>query len=195
MNKALLELVDKGTNFLNSRNQREKVMFIALMGAGLLVLDYLIFIQPVVKMFVATMPELSASGQDLRALQEDYKNRDQIEQSWTKTKQALSEKEKMFIAPNEVPALLENLSKLAQTSGVKILTLKPETALSSGGDYQRIPIKISASAGAHEFGRFLAKLEAAATFFVVTDVKIQNTATDIHRHSVDLSVEAYGKGI
>lgn len=195
MKKLLIDLIDKLMNFLNSRNPREKMMFILLAGAGVLVLDTLVFIQPVAKMFMAEGPELSTVGQDLRSLQDDYKNRDQIEKSWTKAKEALLEKEKMFIAPNEVPALLENLSKLAQSSGVKILTLKPEAVMSDSGHYQRIPIKISGLAGAHEFGRFLAKLESSPTFFRVTDVRIQNSLADTRRHSVDLIVEAYRKGI
>ena len=194
MKKILINLIDKLTNFLNSRNPREKMMFIGFLGAGVLALDFVLFVQPVAKMFVATMPEWSAVTQDLHALQDDDKNRDQIEKSWMKAKEALTEKENMFIAPNEVPALLENLSKLAQDSGVKILTLKPEAVMSDSGAYQRIPIKISGSAGAHEFGRFLAKLEGGKTFFRVTDVKIQNTASDIRRHSIDLSIEAYRKG-
>ena len=194
MKKTLIELIDKVMSFLNRLNPREKVMFIVMIGAAILVLDYALFIQPAAKLFLATMPELGTVRQDLHALQEDYKNREQINKGWTITSQALIEKEKMFIAPNEIPALLENLSKLAQESGVKILTLKPDAAQPDAGNYQRIPIKISALAGAHEFGKFLAKLESNTTFFRVTDVKIQNSPTDTRRHSLDLSIEAYRKG-
>ena len=194
MKKRLIDLMDKVASFLNSRNTREKMMFIGLFGAGVLAMDYIVFIQPVAKMFVATIPELSAVKQDLHSMQDDFKNREQIEKSWAKAKESLTDKEKMFIAPNEIPALLENLSKLAQDSGVKILTLKPETSAPDGSNYQKVPIKISGLAGAHEFGRFLARLEGGVTFFRVTDVKIQNTQSDIHRHSIDLSIEAYRKG-
>jgi len=107
----------------------------------------------------------------------------------------LTEKEKMFVAPGEIPSLFENLSKLAQNSGLKIISLKPANSPEGdSGNYQRIPIRISALAGTHELGKFLAELEGGGTFFRVTDLKIVANTSDIRRHSIDLSLEACRKG-
>ena len=192
MSKISVEVL---MNFLNSRNLREKTMIILFGAIAILVLDYAILIQPVTGVFFHTLPELSAAKQQLQVLKDDKKNKDGIKKNWEKQKAILAEKEKMFIAPNEIPALLEDLSKLAQSSSVKIISLKPTNSPEGdSGSYQRIPIRINALAGTHELGRFLARLEGGTTFFRITDLKITANPLDIRRHSIDLALEAYRKG-
>lgn len=186
-------LWDKGANFFNKRNTREKIMIIALAAAIVVFLDYWLFIHPVVQVFSNTLPQLSLLESDARSYQSDIQNRGKIKQSWADAKARLAESELQFVAPDELPALLENLSKLALGSNVKILSLKtgePQEAGSSGR-YTRVPVRMSAVAGTHELGNFLSRLESGRTFFKVEDLKIMAQQADPKRHQIELVLEVY----
>lgn len=184
---------EKLVNFVNTRNTREKVMIIALTGMLLLFLDYWLLIRPVVNVFNDTLPKLAALESKAQQFRTDKNNAPLIEKEWLGVKSQLDTREAAFISPNQLPALLENLSKLAQDSGVKILSLKPIEIFekSASKRYGRVPIKISAIAGSYELGAFLARLESGPTFFRVTDIRVTEHQFETKRHNIDLSLETY----
>ena len=187
------EAWEKGANFFNSRNTREKVMLLVLAACTVIFLDYWILIHPVVQVFRDTLPNLAALESDARSYRSDQANREKIEADWTRAKDQAAETEKSFVAPDGLPALLENLSKLAQGSGVKILSLKTGEAEEVGQSrrYTRVPIFLSAVAGTHNLGDFLAHLESGKTFFRVTDLKIKAQPPDGKRHGIEMTLEVY----
>lgn len=186
---------DRVATFLNSRNTREKYMLVAFIGVFIFTLDYFLWLAPVLKLYSASAPHIASLREERRTMKEDIKNKEAILAKWESTKKDLAEKEAMFIAPDETPALLENLSKQAQRSGVRITSLEPSDA-PTGGEPKRghtpLPIKLQAMAGTHEFGAFLSNLETGRTFFRVTDMRITaDPATSERKHTVQLSMEAY----
>lgn len=201
---ALLHFVDtrlKGPkdafmNFYILRQEREKRMIVGLGLSFLLFTDYWLCIHPVIDVFTRVMPELTDKRRQLDELVTDKKNEALVLQSWETTRQNLADAEARFVAPNELPTLLESLSKLAQSSGVKILSVEPREIARSRmlEPYARIPIRVSALAGTHELGRFLAALENSKTYFRVANVKIAVNPPEPRRHSVELSLWAYRKG-
>lgn len=187
---------DKAVLTMNSRTSREKKLILAFAAAILIVIDYFVLLHPTIDTFMRVSPALSEARVRLDGLRDDRKNAELIERKWTQMRERLDTTEKRFIAPGEIPRLLENLSQLAQESNVKILTLRPvDVADPEPGPYVKIPIRISALAGTHELGAFLARLEGAQTFFRVTDLKIKEYPPDPHRHSVDLRLEGYRRGL
>ncbi len=183
-------------DFLVSRNDREKKMFLGLSLALLLFLDYAVWIGPMIGHYGKIAPDLAAAKKELTGLRDDQKNSEVIEKNFGQTKEDLAAAEKRFIAPSEVPALLENLSKSAQESGVKILSVAPEEVRGEKAilPFSRVYIRISALAGTHAMGRFLSKLEGGATFFRILDFRMGTSAGDPARHEVALALEAYRKG-
>lgn len=185
---------DAVTSFLNSRNAREKYMLITFFGVFLFVADYFIWLSPVFEIYNQASPKIGVLREELKQLKEDQKNKDEIRTKWEKAKEEIGRKDRMFIAPNETPALLENLSRQAQRSGVKILSLEPfdipKTA-SARGSYTPLPIQLNASAGTHEFGAFLSNLESGGTFFRIKDLRIASNPSNERKHTIELSMEAY----
>ncbi len=178
---------EKAVNFFNDRNPREKVMVVILAAFLVIFLDYWVLINPVVRVFRNTLPDLAIFESELKSSRDDQANQDGIQKEWLAAKQAAAEKEKSFVAPDELPALLENLSKLALESGVKILSLKTGATQEAGNThrYATVSIRLSALAGAHELGSFLSKLESNRTYFKVLDLKIAVQQADFKRHLVD----------
>ena len=185
--------VEKLNLFIEKRDQREQNMLAGLAFVVLLLADFFILMRPVIFVFSQTTPQLIAAKQELRNLEDDSKNKKLIDKQWLGVKEKLANSEKQFIAHSEIPSLLENLSKLAQNSQVKIITLKPLDASDAGSGFVKIPIRMSAVAATHDLGRFLAFLEGGDSYFKVTDLKIMANASDDHRHTVELTLEAYAK--
>ncbi len=186
--------IEKAVNFFNGRNTREKVMIIILGAALVIFFDYWVLIHPVVNVFRNTLPDLAALESELKSYRDDQNNKGRIEKEWLGSKKETSEKERSFVAPDELPSLLENLSKVALESGVKILSLKTGESEESGNThrYARVPIHISAVAGTHELGAFLSRLESGQTFFKVLDLKIKAQGpSEPKRHIVDAVLQVY----
>ena len=103
--------------------------------------------------------------------------------------------EKKLPAQQEIPDLLENLSKMARNADITIVGITPVTQKDqrepSGQVYKEIPILINARSGYHELGNFLAGLENADRFMKVADIDIKSNKTAPARHDVSLLVLTY----
>ncbi len=179
-------------NFLNSRNVREKQMIIVFMVIFVVAVDYLVWLNPVMHFLFDVAPKISPLKTELEDLKAEQRDKESIRKKWGEARVQLSDREKMFIAPDETPALLEQLSKIAQKSGVRIVSLEPSDTKSSSSKkmYTPLPILVKASAGTHEFGAFLAQLETGGTFFSIKNLKISANPTNERKHLIELTMEA-----
>jgi type IV pilus assembly protein PilO len=112
-------------------------------------------------------------------------------------KNKISSYEKRLPAEREIPALLEDLSNMAKTSGIKILSITPVVAPPREGRarkdqiYQEMPIMITAKSGYHELGQFLASLENASRLMKVVDIDIKANKATPRKHDVELVVSTF----
>ncbi len=207
----LRPLLEKANAFFSARNVREKAMLVIFAAAFLLFLDYWILIRPVIGVFTETIPKLAALDIELDGLRHDKKNRASIAREWEESRARMTAKEDTFITRDRVPALLENISKLASDSGVKILSLKPMApavekpgrgakpakstpAVKGASKNSPVLIRLNGLAGTHEFGSFLARLESGPTFFRVKDIHIATQGElDIRHHSLEVNIETYSR--
>lgn len=185
-------LKDSVQSFIQSRTAREKKMLMILAAGLVLFVDYWLFILPMTFFSQKTLPRLVAVKEEARMLREDWKNKTQIEKSWEDSKREMEALEKGLMSGDEIPGVLESLSKEAQKAGLKITSLKPlETNGSDRGFYVKIPITIHAIAGSHELGSFLERLEGGKIFFRVRDLHVQGNPADSKRHLVEMQIEAF----
>ena len=188
------QVFNNAANFINERSPQEKKMILVLGVCLILVADYWLVLNPLITSFTKVMPQLNQLKQDKKTLKEDKKNERIIKKDWQAVKEKVDAMEKSFISSDELPVLLENLSKLASESQVKIISLKPMEAKNEKvGSYKKTPIKIEASAGTHAFGAFLAKLETGTAFYRVTNLTITGDVTGGSEHGENLDLEAYQK--
>lgn len=189
-----LTFLDPAMNFLNSRNSREKIMIVALVGVMVVALDYLLIVKPMIGVFVQITPKIGSEQAALNQLKDDKRNSVNIDAEWTNLKTKLSESDQRFVAPNAMPLLLESLSKSASDSGIRITSLKPSVpSKAETPGFSRVPIRVNATGGGHELGRFLAKLESGKTFFKITNLKISGNEQEPKRHLIEIEAEAYRK--
>ena len=181
-------------NFVNSRPPRERLLLVALAVACLFFADYFLWLAPVTRSLMETLPVLSSLKQERRQLKEDQKNEALLREKWQKTEADLEEKEKRIAASNQTASLLENLSRLASASGVRILSLKPDEGSPPPGKlYYSVPVHIDCLAGTHELGAFLNRLEAGDVYFRVSNLKIAANPNNERKHSIEMTVETFRK--
>jgi type IV pilus assembly protein PilO len=106
--------------------------------------------------------------------------------------------EKKLPAEQEVPSLLENLSKMARNANTTIASITPVPASTVKGQrerggqvYKEMPISITARSGYHELGRFIDHLENGDRFIKVVNISIKANATTPRKHDVGLIVYTY----
>lgn len=182
--------------FWNTRSTREKNMILVLLFLAILFVDYSLFIRPVQGFYATTMPKLAEVKRELKTLKEDRKNKEAIQSGWEKAKASLAEQEKKFIDWDEISFLIQRLSEMAASSGIKVVGIQPSDIQHSAGakgGYVAISVELSAFSGTHELGRFLEKIETGGLFLKVVQIEIRENPADYRRHSVRLKIQSFRK--
>lgn len=182
-------------DFINSRSVREKFLILGFGGLIFLSLDYFLWLSPVIHTLARTVPAYMAAETDLQNMRDDKKNEADIKARLERLETELAAQEKRIEAADQIDALLEGLSKEASQSGVRITSLSPseEGPRVKVGAYTSLPIDIKATAGTHELGDFLSRLEAGETAFKILDLKINENTQNPKKHLVQIKVETYRK--
>lgn len=105
---------------------------------------------------------------------------------------------------SEMPNILQDISRLAGESKVKILKVEPmrqerltktqpkqSEARSALPIYMGIPIKIEAKGGYHSLGRFINKIENSENFMSIADLNVESNPVDMYSHDIRLLIVAY----
>ena len=189
----LKERFGRVTRFVNARSARERLFIIVFSLIFVLFADVFGWLLPVSQLLTHRLSLISAAQTELDSLKDDKQNEALIRKKWDSIQKELMDNETR-LSSGQVSSLLENLSKLATESGVKIVSLKPtETTAPAGKKYFAVPVQISAVAGTHELGMFLEKLEAGGTFFKITDIKISANPVNERKHAIEMMTETYRK--
>ena len=100
-----------------------------------------------------------------------------------------------LISQQEIPSLLENLSKMAKNANITIVSITPVTSNSQkeakSQVYEEIPILITAKSGYHELGHFLSNLENGDRFMKIINISVKTNTTAPKKHDVELMVHTY----
>jgi Tfp pilus assembly protein PilO len=117
-------------------------------------------------------------------------------------KKEIDELAKMVITEGDMPKALENISKFADISVVRILKIRPildpgttDLKLSNKGSvkgqevFSRRKISIFAKCGFNQLGRFMALLESSLIFFDIKSIEIQTDQQDYTKHTVTINLE------
>jgi len=83
----------------------------------------------------------------------------------------------MIIGPQDLPKVLESISRFADIASVRILRIRPVDVARSGGSegdkFVRQKISITAKSGYHQLGRFVGLLESAPIFIDIKNLEVK----------------------
>ncbi|OGW75003.1 MAG: hypothetical protein A2Z72_00575 [Omnitrophica bacterium RBG_13_46_9] len=160
------------------------------------VLYFILFLRPTLAKLFEIIPELKELRQNIKVVRDDLRFEEKLKTRLEGLQEVLGEYENKLSREKELPKFLENLSKMARSSGVKILGITPlirtEKQKSGAGDiYQEVPIIIGAQSGYHEFGAFINRLENDPRYMQISDIKMQASRNNPRRHEIEFVVYAY----
>lgn len=181
---------------IDIKNPKHQMVILGVLISILLaILYFYLLLKPQAIRVVSAAVKNGKMKSDLKTMEGEIANIPKYSQEITAYKDKVERYERMLPAEQEIPNLLESLSGMAKSSGVKIVGITPvavpEDKKQQGLIYQEIPILISAKSGYHELGNFLAKLEDADRFMKVGDIEINANRVTPKRHDVELLVLTY----
>lgn len=178
--------------------EKQKLMILfGIFGVAALVMYYSLLLKPQLTGFGIRNREYQAIKAMVKSAESLVKNEARIERQHEELKKHAELLEKKLPGQNEISGLLEDFSRIAESSGVKILRIKPLDALNEQnntnkkGVYVGLPILIEARAGYHQCGLFVDKLETMDKFIKIEDIDIKSIATDPRHHDLKLRTKTY----
>ncbi len=139
--------------------------------------------------------ENQTRGKDIDRLKADLQRLSQMREGLQNSRLQMEAMNAKIRSLGEVSAILEDISRIANETDVKIDQLTPQTefqqTLISTKEikYYTLPIVIQASSGYHMFGHFINQLELGKLFFIVSSLQIQDHGSDIHHHAIDVTLK------
>jgi len=180
-------------NFKNPQTQW--IVLALLLGAGALVAYVNLLLMPTIAGLSEINPELADLRVNIEETERWIRMRSNQERRLEELKAEVTNCATISSAEEEVPSLLEELSKMAHNADVKIMGIRPEKIDSDGrkrkSPLEEIPISIKARCGYHRLGHFISKLENAGRVFVIRDIKIAGRSQNPKSHDVNLVVSTF----
>lgn len=142
--------------------------------------------------------QASAIKTDIVGGRQDIRSMDTFKKRQENLKKELAVLDKKMIIENDLPKILEAVSKFADVSSVRILKIRPmgevrgsqkPVIVSPDMELIREKISITAMGGFHQLGRFIALLENSPIFFDVKKLEIRGNAQEYMKHSVTIFLD------
>ena len=142
-------------------------------------LDYFLLMAPQIRSLKGLGEAARTTSADVQRVSNDIQRIQQIKDGLNSSRAELQAMSLRVRSLQEVPAILEEISRTANQFNVKIDQIKPlpesqETLISTPEEkYYALPIVIQARSGYHMFGHFLNTLESGHLFFILRDLRME----------------------
>lgn len=177
--------------------QKHAKLILGIAAALLFLLDFSLIMKPQLKWLKDLNPKLSELKTNIEQTRRDTALVKQIEEASQGSRKKMSDIEKRVPQEEDIPMVLQDISKAANDSMIKILQIRPmkeekEVALKTqSGQYYRIPISIEAKGSYHLFGKFLSTLENSEIFMSVNTLEITSSDKDFKNHNINLVINTF----
>lgn len=180
------------------REKQKIYILAAILGAAGLILYYNLLLKPQFSRFIASNKEFRIIKARVKSEEALIANEAGINRQYDNFKKQAGYLEKRLPGQDQISSLLEDFSNIAESSGVKILRLKPieepppvsrQKAVSNS--YSEFQILIEARAGYHQLGVFVNNLENMDRFIKVTDIDVAGTDKNPRYHDIKMRIITY----
>jgi len=195
----MIDIKTLTTEKLQELLQDKKTLTYIVMGAlGVFILVYLFLaIIPSFSKLVKTGREIGGIKNNINMVQDRVERFDILEKQLEALNEEFTGYSKGLPGKKEIPQFLEDLSVMAQVSGVEILGITPSALAQteSGGEkkkyYQQMEIVITAKSGYHQLGHFISNLEGGERFVNIEALKIKEDKKAPREHNVKIVLRTY----
>lgn len=186
---------------LGQLQEKQKKLIIAMAMIFVFVFDFGFLLRPQVIILGRLGSKISALSKDLKSAKNDIASRKDLENSLALLKTKVKDFGSTVSLEEELPSVMEWISRTANKTFVKITQIKPlkeeKKAIlkaEGGGIYYQISILIDAQCGYHSLGKFLNELESSAVIMKVIGLEVTSNPSDSMRHLARLTLQTYVTG-
>lgn len=173
--------------------QRLFVLF-TIFGIAGLILYWSLLLKPQSSKFFTKNKEFCTVRDRVKKEDMLISNEENIKRQYENLKKQAEYLGKRLPGQDQISSLLEDFSRIAESSGVKILSIKPLEEIAGKGPgimYSELPIIIEARAGYHQCGDFVNNLENMDRFIKITDIEVKSNERDMRHHDMKMRLVTY----
>lgn len=180
---------------MDPKEKQKLYVLFGIFGIAAIIFYYNLLLKPQASGFLAANREFGIVKMRLRSAEALIANEVRIKKQYENLSKETRVLEQRLLAQGEISNLVGDFSRVAESSGVKILRIKPlgEIGGTVGPNelYAEFPILIEARGGYHQLGSFVDKLEDMDRFISIEDVDIKGRSGDPRHHDIKLRVRTY----
>lgn len=177
------------------KDQKKMVILVALATVTVLFAYFHLLFMPQVSGLFSTLAKVNKLKTELKNAEADISRIGEMRSAIASYDEKIGRYGDVLPTETGIPTLLESLSDMARSSGMKIVSIVPVVDKVNkpqrGQAYQTIPIMMSVRAGYHELGKFFSTIEDSERFIKIADIRIKSIAASPKKHDVELLVLTY----
>lgn len=190
-----IQIPDQLTSLISGTNEKNRY---AVLGAALLLIflaDYFLLMKSQLALLSLLTPQIGILQQDIQQAQENISKTSVYQAENKKLQEDYGKSNFRIISKEEIPLLLEGISKLANQNRIKIDQMMPvkgsreELLSNNDGKFYAVPILVEARGGYHQIGRFVDQLEKDNIFKSISVLSIAGNAADPANHTLKLTIK------
>lgn len=185
-------------DFLSSKQSKELILFIIL-SIVIVMLDFSFVFKMQWRNLLGLKPQLVEARKKIKEFSGDVYRADTFKRRLGELEESVTAKKKGIIEEESIPAIMNEISKIADSANLKIMQIKPQKEMRSPEkftvaktkEYYILPIYIIAQGPYHALGKFLNSLESSQYFIKVVSLDIVPQAEATLGLDIKLSVNIY----
>ncbi len=188
---------EKVLSILPKIDEKNRYFFLGGVLLVIFVVDYFLIMQPQLRTLMTLNPKVELLTRDSRQAISDIKKISDYQTQVATFKEKMKIVGSKILLKEEIPAILENISRLANDSRVRINQIMPlkesqEAVLSNDeGTYYSLPILVNARGGYHDLGRFFNQLEKSKIFMSILNFDIAANNESTVQHSAKITIKVF----
>jgi Tfp pilus assembly protein PilO len=196
MMKKLLPLLNA---FNKVQLDNKKIAVIIITCAVLLYVDFSFMTKMQLDGLKNIGPKLTKLKADLDALNKDLSSMEYSKSEQLEARQKILARTKKIIPEEQIAALMQEISEIANKDSVDIIQMKPSLELPKKQDktnlqqqkFTPLLITLDLTCDYHHLGSFINDLENAQTFIYVVDLKIMTEEKNYLKQDIGLMLRTY----
>lgn len=185
-------------DFLSSKQSKELILFIIL-SIIIVIVDFSFIMKMQWHSLLSLKPQLVEARKKIKEFSGEVYRSDTFKRRLDELEASVAVKKKGILEEESIPAIMNDISKMADAASLKIMQIKPQKEVRSPEkftvaklkEYYSLPIYIIAQGPYHSLGKFLNSLESSQYFIKVLSLDIVPQAEATLGLDIKLSVSVY----
>lgn len=180
--------------------EKDKQILYLVIPIIIIIVDFLTILGWQCRLLFKYYKTVNTKKETIMTLQDDILNLDAYKNEISALDEKIKNPTVSISEEKDISVLIEDISDLANDSGVKILQIKPvleiedkDTTKIKNEEPSEVGIQIAAQADFHQLGNFISKVESAKSFLKVSALEIETDNKNYFIQNIKLFLKSYIK--